>query len=103
MPDIRTNHDRKTMKTDANKLLNKHQELTHSEMVKVVSHVQRDTKDWMINTLMIEGCDVPFKFKRKQPYKNVKGQRVNLTYYQSQEIIAGLAMEVMNVVRIKIA
>ena len=91
------------MKTDAEKLLKKHQELTHSDSQKVVSHVQRDTKEWMINTLMIEGCDVPFKFKRKQPHKNVQGQRVNLTYYQGKEIIAGMEMEVMNVVRIKIS
>ena len=91
------------MKTDADKLLKKHQELTHSEMQKVVSHVQRDTKEWVINTLMIDGCDVPFKFKRKQPYKNVQGQRVNLTYYPGKESVAGMELEVMNVVRIKIA
>lgn len=72
-------------------------------MQKVMSHVQRDTKEWVINTLMIEGCDVPFKFKRKQPYKNVEGKRVNLTYYPGKESVAGMEMEVMNVVRIKIA
>ena len=72
-------------------------------MVKVESHVQRDTKEWVVNTLMIEGCEVPFKFKRKQPYKNVEGQRVNLTYYPGKESVAGMEMEVMNVVRIKIA
>ena len=91
------------MDTDSSKLLKKHQKLTHSEMVKVESHVQRDTKEWVLNTLMIEGCDVPFKFKRKQPYKNVKGQRVNLTYYPGKENVAGMEMDVMNVVRIKIA
>ena len=91
------------MDTDSNKLLKKHQKLTHSEMVKVESHVQRDTKEWVVNTLMIEGCEVPFKFKRKQPYKNVEGQRVNLTYYPGKESVAGMEMEVMNVVRIKIA
>ncbi len=85
------------------KLLKSHQKLTHSEMVKVVSHVQRDTKEWIINTLMIEGCDVSFKYKRKKMYKNLKGQRVNLTYYPSKESVAGIEMEVMNVVRIKIA
>ena len=90
------------MKTDADTLLKKHQALTHSELQKVVSHVQRDTKQWVINTLMIEGCDVPFKFKRKQGYKNVEGKRVNLTYYQSTETIAGIEMEVMKVVRIKV-
>ena len=91
------------MKTDANKLIKKHQELVHSEMQRVTSHVQRDTKDWIINTIMIEGCEVPFRFKRKKPYKNVEGARVNLTYYPTKENVAGLELEVMNVVRIKIA
>ncbi len=85
------------------KLLNTHQKLTHSEMVAVVSHVQRDTKEWVINTLMIEGCDVPFKYKRKKMYKNIKGQRVNLTYYPVTESVAGIEIEIMKVVRIKIA
>ena len=85
------------------KLLKTHQKLTHSETVKVVSHVQRDTKEWVLNTLMIEDCGVPFKYKRKKKYKNIKGQCVNLTYYHATENIAGIEMEVMNVVRIKIA
>ena len=85
------------------KLLKAHQSLTHSEMVKVVSHVQRDTKEWVLNTLIIEGCDVPFKYKRKKKYKNIKGQRVNLTYYPVIESVAGIDMDVMKVVRIKIA
>jgi len=38
--------------------LKTHQRLIHSEMQKVVSHVQRDTKEWVLNTLMIEDCDV---------------------------------------------
>lgn len=91
------------MNTDGNKLAKKHHELVHSEMQKVVSHVQRDTPDWIINTIMIEGCEAPFRFKRKKPYKNVEGQRVNLTYYPSKENVAGMELEVMNVVRIKIA
>jgi len=85
------------------KLLNAHHKLAHSEMVKVVSHVQRDTKEWVLNTIMIEDCDVPFKYKRKKMYKNIKGQRVNLTYYPLTESVAGIEMEVMKVVRIKIA
>lgn len=91
------------MQSDPQKLLKKNQNLTHSEMQKVVSHVQRDEDDWVINTVMIEGCDVPFKFKRKEHYKNLKGARVNLTYYPSNENVAGIPFEVMNVVRIKIA
>lgn len=84
-------------------LLKTHRKLIHSEYVKVVSHVQRDTKEWIINTLLIEDCDVPFKYKRKKMYKNIKGQRVNLTYYATNEEVAGIEMEVMNVVRIKVA
>lgn len=86
-----------------NKLLKAHHKLVHSEMVKVVSHVQRDTKEWVLNTIMIEGCDVPFKYKRKKRYKDTKGQRVNLTYYPTTESVAGIEMEVMKVVRIKVA
>jgi hypothetical protein len=85
------------------KLLKTHQKLTHSEGVKVVSHVQRDTKEWVLNTVMIDGYDVPFKYKRKKKYKNTQGQRVNLTYYPAKESIAGIDMEIMKVVRIKIA
>ena len=85
------------------KLLKTHQKLVHSEMVKVISHVQRDTKEWVLNTLMIEDCDVPFKYKRKKMYKNIKGQRVNLTYYPEVDTVAGIDMETMKVVRIKIA
>ena len=91
------------MNTDGNKLTKKHHELVHSEMQKVTSHVQRDTREWVINTIMIEGCDVPFKYKRKKTYKNIKGQRVNLTYYLAKEEVAGMELDVMNVVRIKIA
>jgi hypothetical protein len=72
-------------------------------MMKVESHVQRESGEWFINTLVIEGCSVPFKYKRKKMYKNLKGQRVNLTYYPDSENVAGMEMEVMNIVRIKIA
>jgi hypothetical protein len=84
-------------------LLKTHRKLTHSEYVRVVSHVQRDTKEWVINTILIEDCDVPFKYKRKKMYKNIKGQRVNLTYYPTIESVAGINIEIMKVVRIKIA
>ena len=85
------------------KLLDSHQKLNHSENMKVVSHVQRDAKEWIINTLMVEGCDVPFKYKRKKMYKNIKGQRVNLTYYATKETVAGIDMEIMKVVRVKVS
>ena len=85
------------------KLLKSHQKLIHSDMKKVVSHVQREEGEWLLNTLMIEGCDAPFRYKRKKAYKNLTGQRVNLTYYKDKETIAGLDIEVMRVVRIRIA
>ncbi|MDH5710059.1 MAG: hypothetical protein OEZ15_00125 [Gammaproteobacteria bacterium] len=72
-------------------------------MAKVISHVQRDKDNWVLNTVMIEGCDVPFKYSRKKHYKNLKGERINLTYYPRTETIAGLEFEFMKVVRIKIA
>ncbi len=91
------------MHTNPEKLLKKHEKLVHSDMVKVTSHVQREKGEWFLNSLMIEGCEVPFKYKRTKKYKNLQGQRVNLTYYASTESVAGLAFEVMNVVRIRIA
>ena len=90
-------------KSEPEKLLKKHEKLTHSDMMKVTSHVQREAGEWIVNTLMLEGCDVPFRYKRKVLYKNLKGQRVNLTYYPTKETIAGLEMEIMNVVRIKVS
>ena len=91
------------MSKEPEKLIKKHPQLTHSEMMKVTSHVQRDDGEWIINTLMIEGCEAPFRYKRKTNYKNLKGQRVNLTYYPIKESIAGLEMEIMKVVRIKVS
>lgn len=91
------------MKSEADKLLKKHPELVHSQMQKVVSHVQRESGEWIINTIMIEGCDVPFRYKRKQRYRDATGARVNLTYYPDYEMIGGMRMEVMSVVRIRIA
>lgn len=90
-------------KCEVNRLLEKHPGLTHSQMCKVVSHVQRDDGDWIMNTLMIEGQDVPFRFRRKQAYRNLKGARVNLTYYPESEALAGIEFEFMKVVRIKLS
>lgn len=91
------------MKDPIKNLLESHQKLTHSEMLKVESHVQREAGEWIINTLMIEDIDVPFKYKRKKLYKNLKGQRVNLTYYPATEEVAGFKIETMKVVRIKVS
>ncbi len=89
------------MKSDPEKLVAKHKNLIHSEAMKVVSHVQRDHGDWVLHSLMVEGCDVPFKFKRKGNYKSLKGARVNITYYPKQETVAGMEFETMKVVRVK--
>ncbi len=85
------------------KLTDKHKHLIHSEHQKVASHVQREVDDWILNIVTLEGVDVPFKYKRKKLYQSLKGQRVNITYYPETERIAGLEMEMMKVVRIKVS
>ncbi|HEB27137.1 MAG TPA: hypothetical protein ENI05_05100 [Porticoccus sp.] len=89
------------MQSDPKKLVAKNKNLTHSELMKVTSHVQRVQGEWILHSLMVEGCDVPFKFKRKGKYQSLKGARVNMTYYSEQETVAGINFEVMKVVRIK--
>lgn len=91
------------MEKQVKKLVETHQQLVHSEGVKVVSHVQREDDDWILHTLMLEGIDVPFKYKRKKRYRSLKGARVNLTYYPESETVAGMEFEYMKVVRIRVA
>jgi hypothetical protein len=91
----------KKITSDPDKLLKKNQSLVHSDELKVASHVQRRLDDWILNTLMIKGYDVPFKFKRRKTYKNLSGASVNITYYPDSENIAGVDFEVMHVVRIR--
>ncbi|MFD2166262.1 hypothetical protein ACFSJY_08260 [Thalassotalea euphylliae] len=91
------------MNSDVNKLLNSHNQLTHTNDIKVESHVQREQEDWYVNTIMLEGISTPFKYKRKRLYRSLKGNRVNITYYPTTENVAGIDIEVMNIVRIKIA
>jgi len=91
------------MRSETDKLLKMHEKLVQSDMRKVLSHVQRVEGDWFLNTLMIEGCDAPFKYKRKRRYKTLAGQRVNLTYYPEMEEVAGIEFEVMKVVRVRVA
>ena len=86
---------------DPEKLLERHESLVHSEQRKVVSHVQRASDDWILNTIMIDGHDVPFRYKRKRKYKSLVGASVNLTYYPMMEDVAGFEVEVMKVVRIR--
>ncbi|MDX2322573.1 MAG: hypothetical protein QNK26_18470 [Moritella sp.] len=89
------------MASDPDKLLKQHPGLTHSELQKVTSHVQREKDEWFLNTVMIEGHTVPFKFKRKKAYRSLTGARVNLTYYPEVEAVAGFNIDIMHVVRIK--
>ena len=86
----------------ATKLTQRHQKLTHTENIKVISHVQRESDDWQLNILMLDGVDVPFKYKRKKQYKSLKGNRVNVTYYPDNEKVAGFDIEIMKIVRIKV-
>ncbi len=91
------------MRSETDKLLKMHEKLVQSDIRKVLSHVQRVEGDWFLNTLMIDGCDAPFKYKRKRRYKTLAGQKVNLTYYPEIEGVAGIELEVMKVVRVRIA
>lgn len=89
------------MKSDVKKLLKKNEQLNQLDSVKVISHVQRNSGSWVINTLMLHGYDVPFKYSRKDKYKSLEGALVNLTYYPQTELIAGIDFESMKVVRIR--
>ncbi|MBJ7556477.1 hypothetical protein [Marinomonas spartinae] len=89
------------MQSDPKNLLQQNDKLVHSDALKVKSHVQRPQEDWVLHTLMIEGYDVPFRFKRQGKYRTLRGSRVNLTYYPTQEVVAGISMEIMKVVRVK--
>ena len=89
------------MQSDPKKLLEKNKNLIQSDLMKVQSHTQREQGDWILHTVIVEGCEVPFKFKRKVKYQSLKGARVNMTYYPDQESVEGMNFEVMKVVRIK--
>ena len=82
-------------------LLTKHQQLNQLDMAKVTSHVQRKKDDWVLNTIVLEGYDVPFQYTRRKVYKSLAGGRVNLTFYPVSKLIAGVDFEIMKVVRIR--
>ncbi len=88
---------------EAKQLIEQHEKLVHTDDIKVISHVQRESDDWVLNTLMLDNIDVPFKYKRKKLYKSLKGQRVNITYYPDNETIASFDIEIMRIVRVKIS
>lgn len=85
------------------KFLDENEQLIHSKMKKVESHVQRQVDNWIHNTILIEDCDIPFKYKRQKKYKSLKGARVDLIYYPSQEQIAGIPFEYMKVIKINLS
>lgn len=89
------------MASDVDKLLKKHGQLNQLDVAKVVSHVQRKSDGWVLNTILLEGYDVPFVYSRKTTYQSLQGARVNLTYYAQTKTIAGLDIETMKVVRIR--
>jgi len=89
------------VKSEVNKLLKKNEKLNHLDSVKVTSHTQRESGDWLINTLMLEGYTVAFKYSRKKKYRSLQGASVNLTYYPDIEKVAGIDFEIMKVVRIR--
>ena len=89
------------MNSQPDKLLVRHESLLHSDNRKVTSHVQRESGDWIINTVLIEGQSVPFRYRRKKKYLSLVGATVNLTYYATTESVAGIELEVMKVVRIR--
>ncbi len=89
------------MKSNVDKLLKKNAQLNQLDAIKVISHVQRESGEWIINTLMLQDYEVPFKYNRKKKYKNLEGASVNLTYYPQTEQVAGMDFEFMKVVRIR--
>jgi len=86
------------MHSGPDKLLKQHAKLIRSDDRKVLSHKQRE---WFLNAIILEGYDVPFRYKRKKLYKDNTGARVNVTYYPVYFTVAGIEMEAMKVVRIK--
>jgi len=90
-----------SVKSDVYKLLKKNEQLNQLDSVKVTSHVQRESGEWLKNTLMLDGYDVPFQYNRKKQYRSLQGASVNLTYYPQTENVAGMEFESMKVVRIR--
>ena len=68
---------------DPKNLLTRHENLVHSERCKVNSHVQRVTGEWILNTVLIDGYDVPFRYKRKRKYKSLVGANVPMAKKRS--------------------
>jgi hypothetical protein len=89
------------MKSPVDTMLQKHNQPVHCELMQVASHVQRFNGECILNTLIMDGYDCPFKYCRKYKYQNLKGKEVELSYYPTVEVIAGFEVEIMKVVQIK--
>jgi len=90
------------MNSPVNTMSQKGQQLVHCELMQVTSHVQRFNGECMLNTLMMDGYDCPFKYRRKAKYRNLKGKQVDLSYYPTIEVIADFEVKIMKVVQIKV-
>jgi hypothetical protein len=89
------------MNSSADELLKKHPNLVHSEDMIVLSHTQRQEGDWYLNTLMLKGYDVPFKYKRTKKFRSLLDQKVNITYYPEEQVVAGFKLEIMQIIRLR--
>lgn len=89
------------MVSETDKLLKKHEKLNQLDDAKVISHVQRKQDDWILNTLLLDGHEVPFRYRRRKRYKSLEGARVNLTYYPEVTEVGGIALETMKIVRVR--
>lgn len=89
------------MVKNTGKLLEKHENLNQLNDAKVVSHVQRKQEDWILNTLLLDGYDVPFRYRRRKRYKSLEGALVNLTYYPELTEVGGITLETMKIVRLR--
>ncbi|MDX1451277.1 MAG: hypothetical protein R3183_01885 [Oleiphilaceae bacterium] len=89
------------VKTTLKALHAKHPELLEAQNQKVLRHTQRREGEWVIHTLMIEGVDAPFQFRRPKELRPLEGCRVNLSYYIDSQKLAGEDFEVMKVVRVR--
>jgi hypothetical protein len=76
-------------------------QLIHLEGARVLSHRQLKKNDIVLNTLMLEGHEVPFQFRRKTAFRSLMGARVNITYHPETRTVGGEKLETMKVVKIR--
>lgn len=82
-------------------LLAENDQLVHATMQTVRSHVQRREGDWILNTVMLEGQEVPYKYKRRKKHPSLRGARVDVIFYPDVEVIARMQFDCMRVIRIQ--